>query len=316
MPISGIQRYSRVLKQIILDRMLKSLVARSQAAYTALYEDINKFEQELAIDRDLHKDRLHRERSESRAIQIHNTTVITDWMGRFDVIHKKVRKYLEQVDERRQPHMRVWEMTVATQGETNSQGQRRLTVPLPEIKHKVLGHIQDLRVIVLQSTELFHFIEALQTHAADSKKNSSFLGSIRTRCESARIAAAKYKIECDERQYPGLAVEFLLKTFELVQLQIRTVVGDGKFFSKLREEERKILTECQTYIDKFPSCSKYTETLQRAQSALNIGAFFQPVTAEEQRQILEAMQREFRGTGHWYYCPNGHPVEASARKMC
>ncbi|KKY28941.1 putative nf-x1 finger and helicase domain [Diplodia seriata] len=35
--------------------------------------------------------------------------------------------------------------------------------------------------------------------------------------------------------------------------------------------------------------------------------FFAVVTSEERRAVLAAMAAEFRGTGHWYYCANGHP---------
>ncbi|TMW58314.1 hypothetical protein Poli38472_011902 [Pythium oligandrum] len=37
------------------------------------------------------------------------------------------------------------------------------------------------------------------------------------------------------------------------------------------------------------------------------GPFYEEVTEDERRSVLVAMQVEFRGTGHWYRCPNGHP---------
>ncbi|KAL1644160.1 hypothetical protein SLS58_004440 [Diplodia intermedia] len=35
--------------------------------------------------------------------------------------------------------------------------------------------------------------------------------------------------------------------------------------------------------------------------------FFAVVTSDERRAVLAAMAAEFSGTGHWYYCANGHP---------
>jgi hypothetical protein len=35
--------------------------------------------------------------------------------------------------------------------------------------------------------------------------------------------------------------------------------------------------------------------------------FYTTVTSAEKSAVYAAMAREFRGTGHWYYCVNGHP---------
>lgn len=38
-----------------------------------------------------------------------------------------------------------------------------------------------------------------------------------------------------------------------------------------------------------------------------MGATYRPVTAAELKAVYAAMSTEFRGTGHWYRCENGHP---------
>lgn len=40
---------------------------------------------------------------------------------------------------------------------------------------------------------------------------------------------------------------------------------------------------------------------------LRDSAFYMPVSNDEKAQIYAAMARDFQGTGHWYYCVNGHP---------
>lgn len=40
---------------------------------------------------------------------------------------------------------------------------------------------------------------------------------------------------------------------------------------------------------------------------LNDPTFYSKVTDDEMREIVRAMEREFRSTGHWYRCENGHP---------
>ncbi|KAG6941372.1 hypothetical protein JG687_00019692 [Phytophthora cactorum] len=47
---------------------------------------------------------------------------------------------------------------------------------------------------------------------------------------------------------------------------------------------------------------KLLSVVQRARN----GTFYQKVSVDEMRAIKTAMQEEFRGSGHWYRCENGH----------
>ncbi|RAH44654.1 P-loop containing nucleoside triphosphate hydrolase protein [Aspergillus brunneoviolaceus CBS 621.78] len=47
--------------------------------------------------------------------------------------------------------------------------------------------------------------------------------------------------------------------------------------------------------------------IEGTRAMLRGSEFYAPVTNEERMAVLAAMSEEFRGTGHWYYCENGHP---------
>ncbi|EAU29360.1 predicted protein [Aspergillus terreus NIH2624] len=49
------------------------------------------------------------------------------------------------------------------------------------------------------------------------------------------------------------------------------------------------------------------EEIEGTRAMLGGSEFYTPVTNEERMAVVAAMSREFRGTGHWYYCENGHP---------
>ncbi|RDA86075.1 hypothetical protein CP532_1289 [Ophiocordyceps camponoti-leonardi (nom. inval.)] len=63
-------------------------------------------------------------------------------------------------------------------------------------------------------------------------------------------------------------------------------------------------------LDKFPSVAATAAALVQgvnaAEATLRDGVY-RPVTAEELQAVSGAMAAEFRGTGHWYRCANGHP---------
>ena len=40
---------------------------------------------------------------------------------------------------------------------------------------------------------------------------------------------------------------------------------------------------------------------------LRESTFYAPITSEERMAVIQAMATEFHGSGHWYYCENGHP---------
>ncbi|KAJ0415311.1 P-loop containing nucleoside triphosphate hydrolase protein [Aspergillus carlsbadensis] len=51
----------------------------------------------------------------------------------------------------------------------------------------------------------------------------------------------------------------------------------------------------------------FLEEIEGTRAMLRGSEFYAPVTNEERMAVLAAMAGEFRGTGHWYYCENGHP---------
>ncbi|KAL8941651.1 MAG: hypothetical protein Q9216_002114 [Gyalolechia sp. 2 TL-2023] len=49
------------------------------------------------------------------------------------------------------------------------------------------------------------------------------------------------------------------------------------------------------------------EEVVEAAKMLRDATFYAPVTNEEKAAVYAAMAQNFSGTGHWYYCVNGHP---------
>lgn len=61
-------------------------------------------------------------------------------------------------------------------------------------------------------------------------------------------------------------------------------------------------------------CVRYPEQteglkaeIEETKKLLRGSTFYTAVTNEERMVVIAAMAREFRGTGHWHYCPNAHP---------
>jgi len=46
---------------------------------------------------------------------------------------------------------------------------------------------------------------------------------------------------------------------------------------------------------------------KNVEKMLRDSTFYEPVPNEEKAAVYAAMAQDFQGTGHWYYCANGHP---------
>ena len=74
------------------------------------------------------------------------------------------------------------------------------------------------------------------------------------------------------------------------------------------------LPAAQKIFTSHPSLSRTVTSptdLSRLEKALRTAAanltFYSPLSLDERQDVYTAMAREFRGTGHWYSCVNGHP---------
>lgn len=76
-----------------------------------------------------------------------------------------------------------------------------------------------------------------------------------------------------------------------------------------RQQERDSLDEALKICRQKPGSTRGLEArVEEARRMLRDSVFYSPVTTDEQRAVYEAMRSELRGTGHWYYCVNRHPV--------
>jgi len=76
-----------------------------------------------------------------------------------------------------------------------------------------------------------------------------------------------------------------------------------------REAELRALEEALTICRQFVgSTSGLKPQVEEAKKMVRASVFFSPVTNVEMQAVYDAMRAELRGTGHWYYCVNRHPV--------
>lgn len=319
MPISQVQRYNRVIKRFTLDNMLLSVMIHSQKRYVNVQNKFRKMEKSLRKGRDAEIAKLIPviNSRQKQPIRDRNLGTVTTWMQQFDDIRRDLSEYIKNVHERNQPHMKVFEMSIAAQSRLRSNNGDagvaepvlpQLDVPSPDIKFRLLGNLLELRLNILESQERMHFAARLSALSGCQDESNLLRKCTRKMCQPQRKAAKDLLHECEEHRYPGHAIEILLHEMELIRLQFYPST-ETALNEILRCEAKDILTQCKHYLQKYPICKKYQPAVDRARKALErSGPFYEAVTPEEIRMVVIASQNELRGTGHWYRCPNNHPV--------
>lgn len=76
----------------------------------------------------------------------------------------------------------------------------------------------------------------------------------------------------------------------------------------LREEGLSAIKTAGKLCKRFPEQTRgLSEEVEGTSVMLRGATFYTPVSGEERMAVLRAMAGELLGTGHWYYCANGHP---------
>lgn len=316
--ISGIQRYNRVLKRAVLDVMLRTLIVQAQVSYSAVSSVVDKFELHLESSRtsvlnQLQRGGLSRQR---QPISAHNAKVISERMHEFDQVRSPLQQYTKDVAEGNQPHVRVYGMSIAARDRAKTGSSASdivlcpLDIPSPDIKHRLLGDILRLRLDAMQYTDMLQLVDHLSRLDGCESDATPLYKDIVKKCDVFCANAEIRRSESEQRQYHGLTVEILLLQVQFISLLLRGCqsVAPSRTVS-LRSAGLQALSRCKKYFERYASCRKYESAAERAGEMLqSLAHFYQAVSVEERRAIVQAMNADFHGTGHWYRCGNGHPV--------
>jgi hypothetical protein len=73
-------------------------------------------------------------------------------------------------------------------------------------------------------------------------------------------------------------------------------------------EGLNFINEARKLCMKYPGQTRgLADEVDCAETMLRGTAFWAIITSKERMEVISAMAQEFQGTGHWYYCRNGHP---------
>lgn len=292
-------------------------MVRSQEKLQAIQQSFSSFEAEIEKSQpdQLKRIRQIRRTKDRRPYADHNLNVTKTRKEDFNQMRKQIREFRDAVDERKQPHVRVYEMSMAArararEGDGDQIALAALDVPQPDLKFRLEADVLGLRLEAMFLEDQMEFLARLVVCGCKEEAHEQY-GHLISKCQAKGKSAEEHRMASDGSAHYRTAIEFLLLQLHFVSLERRSsvAISVNAKIENLTQRGLKIIERCEGFIQKHPSCAKtYQAAVANAKQRFTNGEFHAAVTAAERKAIATAMQAEFSGTGHWYTCRNGHPV--------
>jgi len=242
---------------------------------------------------------LQLERSPDR--QISQIGTLMSKVDRYKTIlrlRKDIKKFLQRADEKEQPFGRIYDLVQDARRHRGINIKIDSKVDILQVRHRLLATVLRIRC---DYTILLTFLGDLKREtSASSSRIRVDLSVNREECETLMA-------ESESRIQPGSYVEGLLywaRFFSLEQSLAEPALEPTQPLEKAREHLQLARDLCDEYPGQTAGMRNEVEEVEKM---LRDSTFYMPVSNAEKAAVYAAMASDFRGTGHWYYCENGHP---------
>ncbi|PLB42026.1 putative NF-X1 finger and helicase domain protein [Aspergillus candidus] len=305
--LRSIARYGRLVRRVLLDEATKKFILYLNQAYVPMAEKLPQLIADLQ-NRELgHVARLFRK---EMAIKIqgppdHQVELInshlrkcgsTRWQD-MNQLRSQIVAYYKKVDLEEQPFTQVWSRVEDARRRKRTTGQLAMDESVLQTK----GSIQALSLLIRLDTTLlgdfFSLHKRVQLAQSTLEVN---LRANRQQCQALIDMAASSRRVLQQ-------IEGNLFQAQLCALE-RQAGTEPAQAENLLQKGKAALDAAKLLCEQHPGQARGLDgEIEGTEQMLCAGNFYAPITSEERVAIVKAMAREFLGTGHWYYCENGHP---------
>lgn len=316
-PLRNINRYGRIVRRAWIDEATRKFIVWANARFIPLASRIDQVEARLrepvpekntsnsqlslALDKlSLEPLRLTGSRNEQIKAVFKALNSDSRYKDIF-LLRTAIIKHLQEVDEAEQPISKIHNLV------QDARKNRGVTTEITDVPSVLQVRNRLLATVLLLRCDydiLFDFI----THSAGSAAGKT-LRDVRLNLALGRKDCEKLMKESESRQQPTHTVEGLLYWARFVALERNrsATLSDDKM-TTLVDSAHDRLRLARTICIKHPGqTAGMLAEVAEVEKTLRSGTFYAPVTNSEKAAVYAAMAQSFQGTGHWYYCVNGHP---------
>ena len=322
-PLRDIHRYGRIVKRGLIDEATKRFIVWANSKFVPLEAELHDSEMALSSTKVLLSPKTNLvskqrppasgpwnvELSKSRTAQIEQITELPGLSGRYDrvlQVRSRIRKFSRQVSELEQPFGKVYQMV---------EDVRRTTGQVVEFPAE--GNVLRVRERLLTFALLYRcdlnilsdFVKVYQDLRRTSSSHYSWTrGSLTMDLKTNRRECLDLADDAQVQDQPMQEIEARVYFARMVTLERALVATALEGIQDLVQQARTQLEIAQRLCSRSPNTKTMLVEVETVLRELRDSTFYTTVSNDEKRAVYKAMAIDFRGTGHWYYCRNGHLV--------
>lgn len=322
-PLRNINRYGRIVRRAWIDETTKKFIVWANAQFVPLASRMEqaeaRFREPITNDQPPSPLRLGETRLSSALgrLSLKPTRLFGSRNEQIQVVFKTfkegarykevsvlridIRKFLKDVDEAEQPISRIHSLV------EDARKHRGVNTDITDIPSVLQVRNRLLATVLLLRCDYAILSDCIIR--GGGRASGDNLGNFRLNFALNRKDCENLIEESQSRQQPGHVVEGLLYFARFVALERgRSATLSDADMTTLVDHARKRLYIARAMCIEYPGqTSGMQAEVAQAEKMLRDAAFYEPVTNLEKAAVYAAMAQDFRGTGHWYYCANGHP---------
>lgn len=332
--LRNICRYGRIVRRAMLDETTKKFISWSASVHFRLAEALMKEQQKLQENADDVQDVGRSGRLSLTGDILTQIKNLRKWVGqrRYDALlqgYIKTSKFVSQVSVQEQPFNRVFQFVRHARKNNGSVGSFQYDQDIIQLR----GYLLALSLLLkCNITILSDFMGLWKASQITKTKISADFAANFDLCDELiqlAVSTSRPQFQAEGHIYSAQLCGFALS---LGGREETTVPGDATLPGAFPENEtaaaaghgeeettrrERLKEKGLDHIERARGLVGTTGTaesrqvmeaeMKAAESVLNGGVLYRPVTADEMRAVYGAMAAEFLGTGHWYTCERGHP---------
>lgn len=302
--LRDVARYGRLVRRAILDESTKKLILLLNREYVPLAQELPGLVHELQAAEGQRKAPwppvIELCGPRIQLIQNMGQTMQNTNPGRWNVIldlRKRVDAYICRVKPEEQPFERVRRMM------NNARKRRKSTANIDQgddalqTKGFLQGNALLLRLDIVLLGDFLNLVSQGPTTEVVFELDFQ---KIKDDCQALIQQAATHRRLLQQTE----GHIFLAQVHALEQAHC----SSREKAKQIMEHGRRAITRARRLCDEHPGQTRgLAGEVESVEKMLRRGTFYTIITNEERMAVISAMAREFSGTGHWYYCRNGHP---------
>ncbi|KAK7540457.1 putative NF-X1 finger and helicase domain protein [Phyllosticta citribraziliensis] len=304
-------RYGRIVRRGLLDESTKKFISWSGKEYTNLSGKLDTLQQQLVDTYDrvtVHPNQQDEKpklnvtgaplMQKRQVMRTARELGLTERYSAIFLVRETVRRHSRKVHQEEQPFKKVFNLCE----DARRRRQLTSTFEVPRDMVQTGAHVRATGLLLRCDLAVLSDVVTVYREKVPLTHRAEVVVDLRENRKICNELLHEARSSAQPRQWVEAHVFFAQYA------AMEATVIDEERAGPLREEGNAHIAAARLVCQEHPVTTRgMDEQIVATERMLRDSTFYSVVTSDEMRAVVAAMGREFSGTGHWYYCRNGHP---------